>query len=150
MDKIVSDDEMKGFIKELIPYELRNSRDINEVFIDLKTEINKSISYEKLNTNENLINFQDGLYDIKTDTLIPHSPEILSTIQIPAKYEDIKKSDKQAPVFMKYMNTLCNNDEQTINLLLQCIGICISNIYAYRTKKALFLVGPGDSRKKSD
>lgn len=30
---------------------------------------------------------------------------------------------------------------------MRCVGLCISNIYGYRTKKALFLVGKGDSGK---
>ena len=45
------------------------------------------------------------------------------------------------------MNTLCNGDLETVELLMQCLGIAISNVYAYRTKKALFLVGKGNTGK---
>lgn len=144
--KFVSDDEMKGFIKSFIPYQLRYSRDINEVLFELKTEMN-FVEYEELNNNEDLINFQDGLFNIKTNELLQHTPDILSTIQIPAKYEDIKNAPIEAPVFFDYMMTLCNNDEKIFELLMQCLGITISNIYAYRTKKALFLVGQGNTGK---
>lgn len=144
--KFVSDDEFKGFIKEFIPYQLRKSKDINEVFFDLKTEM-KFVDYELLNANEDIINFQDGIYNIKTGTLTPHTPEILSTIQIPAKLREVKDAPRKAPVFFKYMNTLCNGDLETVELLMQCLGIAISNVYAYRTKKALFLVGKGNTGK---
>lgn len=144
--KFISDDEMKGFIKSFIPYQLRYSKDINEVLYELKTEMN-FVEYEDLNNNEDIINFQDGLFNIKTNELLPHTPDILSTIQIPAKYEEIKKAPKEAPVFFKYMMTLCNNDKETLELLMQCLGIAISNVYAYRTKKALFLVGQGNTGK---
>ena len=45
------------------------------------------------------------------------------------------------------MMTLCNGDVETLELLMQCLGVAISNIYAYRTKKALFLVGQGNTGK---
>lgn len=144
--KFISDDEMKGFIKSFIPYQLRYSKDINEVLYELKTEMN-FVEYEDLNNNEDIINFQDGLYNIKTNKLLPHTPDILSTIQIPAKYEDIKKAPADAPVFFDYMMTLCDDDIETFELLMQCLGVAISNVYAYRTKKALFLVGQGNTGK---
>ncbi len=144
--KYISDDELKGYIKSFIPYQLRKSRDINEVFQDLKTEL-KFKNYEELNTNEDIINFQDGIYNIRTGELTEHSPNIFCTIQIPAKYNEIKNCDMKAPNFMKYINTLCNDDNETIQLLLQCFGLAISNIHAYRTKKALFLVGKGNTGK---
>lgn len=144
--KFISDDEMKGFIKSFIPYQLRYSKDINEVLYELKTEMN-FVEYEDLNNNEDIINFQDGLYNIKTNKLLPHNPDILSTIQIPANYKDIENAPTDAPVFFDYMMTLCNGDVETLELLMQCLGVAISNIYAYRTKKALFLVGQGNTGK---
>lgn len=144
--KFISDDEMKGFIKSFIPYQLRYSKDINEVLYELKTEMN-FVEYEDLNNNEDIINFQDGLYNIKTNELLPHTPDILSTIQIPANYEDIKNAPADAPVFFDYMMTLCDDDIETFELLMQCLGVAISNVYAYRTKKALFLVGQGNTGK---
>lgn len=144
--KFISDDEMKGFIKSFIPYQLRYSKDINEVLYELKTEMN-FVEYEDLNNNEDVINFQDGLYNIKTNELLPHTPDILSTIQIPARYEDIKNAPADAPVFFDYMMTLCDDDIETFELLMQCLGVAISNVYAYRTKKALFLVGQGNTGK---
>lgn len=144
--KFISDDEMKGFIKSFIPYQLRYSKDINEVLYELKTEMN-FVEYEDLNNNEDIINFQDGLYNIKTNKLLPHTPDILSTIQIPANYEDIKNAPADAPVFFDYMMTLCDDDIETFELLMQCLGVAISNVYAYRTKKALFLVGQGNTGK---
>lgn len=144
--KYVSDNEFKGFIKSFIPYQLRKSREINEVFIDLTTEM-KFVDYEALNANENIINFQDGILNLKTWKLEPHSPDILSTIQIPAKYKEIEEADGTAFEFEKYMMKLCDNDYEVYLLLLECLGLVISNIYAYRTKKSLFLVGQGNTGK---
>lgn len=144
--KLVSDNEMKAFIKQYIPYQLRKSRDINEVYLDLITEM-KFVNYEDLNSNEDIINFQDGILNIRTMEFMPHSPDIYSTVQIPAKYSEIEAAEFEAPVFEKYMLTLCNGDMEIYQLLLQCLGVAISNVYGFRTKKALFLVGKGNTGK---
>ncbi len=144
--KYISDNEFKSFIKSFIPYQLRKTRDINEIFSDLTTDM-KFVDYEQLNSDEDIINFQDGILNLKTWELEPHSSDILSTIQIPAKYRDIEEADATAVEFEKYMMTLCDNDIETYLLLLECLGLIISNIYGYRTKKALFLVGKGNTGK---
>ena len=144
--KYVSDNEFKGFIKSFIPYQLRKSRDINEIFIDLTTEM-KFVDYEQLNADENIINFEDGILNLKTWKLEPHSPDILSTIQIPAKYSEITSADPTARKFEEYMMKLCDNNYEIYLLLLECLGLVISNIHGYRTKKALFLVGKGNTGK---
>lgn len=144
--RLITEDELKGLIKEFIPYQFRKSRDINEVFFDIKTD-NNFVDYEALNADESIINFKDGLFSLNDMKLHPHDPSVYSTIQIPCNFSDIKEAPDEAPNFESYINTLSNNDEQTKNLLLQCLGLVISNIRGYRTKKALFLVGKGNSGK---
>ena len=45
------------------------------------------------------------------------------------------------------MHTLTNGDARLQQLLLEFIGACISNIKGWRMKKALFLVGDGNTGK---
>lgn len=144
--KNVSDDEFKAFIKKFIPYQLVKMREVDEIFKNIKTEFN-NLTFDDLNTNENLINFEDGLLDLNTMELKEHTPEIYSTIQIPAKYKEIEEATEAPEVFENYMMTLVNNDVDVYVLLMKWIGLSISNIYGYRTKKALFLVGAGNTGK---
>jgi P4 family phage/plasmid primase-like protien len=51
------------------------------------------------------------------------------------------------PVFDSYINTLTDGDAEITELLLEFIGVCISNVKGWRLKKALFLVGDGDTGK---
>jgi hypothetical protein len=145
--KNVSDAEFKGFIKSFIPYQLRKTRDVNEIYTDLTTDL-KFIDYESLNNDENIINFQDGILNLDTMTLTPHSPKILSTIQIPANYEDVQNTDISAPIFEKYMMTLIDENAELYTLLMQCLGLIISNVKCYRTKKSLMLFRSRKHRKK--
>ena len=45
------------------------------------------------------------------------------------------------------MHTLTNGDAAIRQLLLEFMGACISNVKGWRMKKALFLVGEGDTGK---
>ena len=88
----------------------------------------------------------NGLLRITADDiqLVPHSPDVLSTIQIPCEWKGVPSP---TPVFDSYLHTLTNGDKATEQLLLEFIGVCISNIKGSRMKKALFLVGNGDTGK---
>lgn len=145
--KNINEDMLKGIIKSYIQSynnNLYKSSIVNEVCVDLMTDLN-FISQDELNNNENIINFKNGLYDIKRKVLIPHTPKIITTIQIPCNWND--DEEVNAPIFMSYINRLTNNDDAKKSLLLQYIGACLSNIKGYRFKKALFLVGDGDTGK---
>ena len=76
--------------------------------------------------------------------LIPHTPTVYSTIQIPCDWTGIPEP---TPVFDAYMKKLTNGDPAIERLLLEFIGVCISNIKGWRLKKSLFLVGDGDTGK---
>lgn len=151
----VSDDQIMAAIKQFIPQSLMSSKDVKEIFFDLTTQ-DKFVKVEDLDDVEELINFQDGLYYVEEDVLKPHTADIFSTIQIPAKYKDVEVAPDEAPVFDKYLATLCGTIEKNGELkrniekeflLLQFIGLSISNYCGYRTKKALFLEGVGNSGK---
>jgi phage/plasmid-associated DNA primase len=91
-----------------------------------------------MNTNEDIINFKNGILDINTMKLSPHSPEIYSTVQLPCIWTD-KPCD--TPQWDKYIETLTAGNAGYAKLLHEFIGAVISNVYGYRFKKALFLWG---------
>jgi|GEM_PF-215077 len=143
--KLVSDDEIKGLIKSCIPLELQKVKDIKEVLDLLYTDLN-FVSIERLNADENIINFENGILELDTGELKPHSPSYLSTIRIPCDYNENALRPKTG-YFEKYMNDLTNSDEEIKHLILQFMGVSISNVYGHRMKKALIMVGKGDTGK---
>lgn len=143
--KLVSDDEVKGFIKSLIPLPLYKSSRINEVFNLLCTDL-KFVDISMLNANENIINFENGCLDIRTGKLGPHNPNNLSTIKIHCNYVE----DAPAPVthyFDNYLNDLTKGNKEIQKLIIQGIGVVISNIKGWRFKKGFVMYGKGDVGK---
>lgn len=146
--RLYADNMLMGIIKKYIAdydEELVRMNVVSETLQHITTDLNY-VSQDKLNAEENLINFRNGLLRITADSLalIPHTPDILSTIQIPCNWLG---QDIPTPIFDSYMHTLTNGDKAIEQLLLEFIGVCISNIKGWRMKKALFLVGDGDTGK---
>ena len=139
---------LQGEIKKYIMdynEELVKMHTIKEVVSNLLSDLDYT-AQDDLNADESIINFQNGLLKLNGDRLelIPHSPEVLSTIQIPCNWNT---APIPTPVFDQYISTLTNGDPEVIELLLQYIGACISNIQGWRMKKTLFLVGSGNTGK---
>ena len=146
--RLYSNDMFMGIIKQCIAdydEELVKMSKVAEALQHITTDLNY-VSQEELDADENLINFKNGLLRVtETDTvLIPHTPTVYSTIQIPC---DWTGKPEPTPVFDAYMRTLTNGDKAVEQLLLEFMGVCISNIKGWRLKKSLFLVGDGDTGK---
>lgn len=146
--RLYAPEMLKGAIKRYIEdfnEELVKMSVVNEVYQLLTTDLNY-IPLDALNTDEGIINFENGLLDLSSGkpVLIPHSPDICSTIQIPCRWTG---EAAPTPVFDMYMHTLTGGDEAVTKLLLEFMGVCLSNVRGYRMKKSLFLVGPGNSGK---
>ena len=146
--RLYADNMLLGVIKQYIADydgELVRMSKVNETLQHITTDLNY-VGQDELNANENLINFQNGLLHVTATELnmIPHTPNVLSTIQIPCKWTG---KPSPTPVFDSYMHTLTNGNAAVEQLLLEFIGACISNIKGWRMKKSLFLVGKGDTGK---
>lgn len=146
--RLYSNDMFMGIIKQCIAdydEELVKMSKVAEALQHITTDLNY-VSQEELDADENLINFKNGLLRV-TETatvLIPHTPTVYSTIQISC---DWTGKLEPTPMFDAYMRTLTNGDKAVEQLLLEFMGVCISNIKGWRMKKALFLVGDGDTGK---
>ena len=141
-----SDDMLLGLIKQyIVAYneDIVKMSSVKETFGLLTSDLNY-VNYDELNSDEDIINFENGILRLSDMALLPHSPDYLSTIQIPCKWLN---EAKPTPVFDRYMKTLTNDDTQVENLLYEFCGTGLSNIKGYRMKKALFMVGNGDTGK---
>lgn len=148
--QLKDDNELKGYIKSLIPLELQKVAYVNEVYNLLITDL-KFIPIENLNVDEDIINFENGVYHLSSGEITPHSKKYISTIRIPCDY----KENVEKPVtgyFDKYMSDLTNNNSDLKKMLLQAMGMALSNVYAYRCKQFFICVGAhntGKSKLKS-
>lgn len=102
---------------QLFDEEILKMTDIVEVFSNLTTDL-KVISRDKLNNNEKIINFKNGILGLKTMKILPHNPRYYSIIQIPREWAEI---DEPTPVFNTFMNDLTQGDKEIQRLVMQFI-----------------------------
>ncbi len=150
--KAISKNEMKGKIFELLPENLRSSYIAEAVYKNLlsSTDDNVIVSFDDFNTDENIINLRNGIYNIISGELEPHTPKILSSLQLNCNYD----VNAKCPVFIKYIEDLQTKADESIDYdgikaIQEYIGICISNQFvANRLKKSLWLYSiAGDTGK---
>ena len=143
---ICSDEKFKGYIKQFIEdYDptLVKMKDVEEANRNLSAGLN-AVPYDRLNKDESIVNFRNGILDLNTMELKPHNPNNLSTIQLDC---DWIETDEPTPTFDNYLADLSDYSEDIRALLLQFMGAVLSNIRGSRYKKALFLAGEGDTGK---
>lgn len=141
--KHISSGELKSKIKEFIPLDIRKPKQWEDTYKDLVTD-NVFLKFEDLNTDTHLINFKNGLYDINQDKLLEHSPEYKITFQCNCDYNP---AAPKPLVWLKYLETLTEGDEDLKATLQEWVGLIISNYNANMCKKSIALYGSGDTGK---
>ncbi len=124
------DDQSKEYIKNEV---IGHIRDKN--YVDRDT----------INPDVNLINLENGTYNIETRELLPHSPKYRFLNKIPIKYDP----EAKCPLFEKFLQEVCMKQterrkdiEKTIQ---EYMGYTLHR--SYRFKKYLVLDGSGDNGK---
>lgn len=95
------------------------------------------------NYNSPHINFRNGVYDAYSRKFLPHSPEY--GFQYYINY-DFSEKPKETPNFDYYINFICNEYDEMIQLIYELIGLIISNI---RNTKYFFLLAGKSNTGKS-
>ncbi|SES90962.1 putative DNA primase/helicase [Methanococcoides vulcani] len=91
------------------------------------------ISRDDLDCDPDVINLENVLYDVKTGEFREHSPEFLSTIQIPVVYVP----GMSCPLIMKTLTELLPPED--LQICLEFLGYCLTP--KTNMKKALMLLG---------
>lgn len=108
------------------------------------------VNYDEFNSQIHLINFKNGVYNIKTRTIHRHSPNYLFTSFIDAEYGDDpsslrvyrpqhRNSETKGYYFKRFLEDCTEGDLLKIKSLQQVTGYIISN--EWRAKKFFVLIG---------
>lgn len=140
--KPLTDTEIKTFIKLELEEEFKTPGYINQVFI-LITEMSANIvkDIDEFDSNKDIINFKNGLFNMKTGELIKHDKTHLSLFQLNCNYNPIA----QCPVWDNFIKEALKNDTDTISALEEALGyMCVKDI---RAQKMFVLHGKSNTGK---
>lgn len=141
----ISTREFKFIIKSHIPIELRKPKDWNSVWEEFNTD-EPNVIESDFNSDENIIGFENGVLKLDTGKIVDYDETMLLTRRVACKYIPNKTLD-DAPIFKKYLENLCNNNNVQMDFLLEYIGAILSNVKGWRFKTLLILVGEGNTGK---
>jgi putative DNA primase/helicase len=103
-------------------------------------EAMKAVDPDRLNP-DGIFCFQDCLYDIRSNIVAEHDPQYLITIQLPYTL----KTGIDAPMWMDFLKSVTQNDQQKMDILQEFAGYCLMKSCHF--EKALFLIGNGSNGK---
>lgn len=96
---------------------------------------------DQMDSQKHLVNIANGMLDINSFELLPHSPEYLSTIQIPVKYDPAAKCER----FEKFVNEIMDGDTEKERVLQEIVGYLLTA--EIMIHKAFFFYGEGSNGK---
>lgn len=95
--------------------------EVNEVLaiIQRKTYTDRAL----FNTDLSKLSLENGILDLKSFELLPHTPEFLTTIKIPAKYDPLAR----CPKFIKFLKDCLETKEKIITALELASNVLTTN-----------------------
>jgi P4 family phage/plasmid primase-like protien len=103
--------------------------------------INSYVAREEFDHDPYILNLENGLLDMRTMELKPHTPDYPSTIRIPVTY----KPDAECPRVTRFWQDVVGTDN--VPLIEELFGFCLAPDYSIH--RAFLFVGDGANGKSS-
>jgi len=102
----------------------------------------KQIQFEgRMNENGAIINMKNGLFNLDSGELQPHTPSVFTSIQLDFNYD----SNANAPRFERFLNEIFDEDQDKIDYILNTMCYLLFPDYSYQ--KVFIFFGSGRNGK---
>jgi P4 family phage/plasmid primase-like protien len=123
-------------LEEIAGYSMKiNKRNEIIAHIKYRTMVNR----EDFDNDIDIINVRNGLLNIMTGELRPHTPEYLSFVQLPVRFDPNSICQK----IIKFLSQVLSKED--ISTIVRVFGYCLYRSAPY--EKAVMLIGPGRNGK---
>lgn len=133
---------LKSIVADYLPTSLKTDTLINSV-ANMLIAI-EPVEYKTLQGDKNIINLKNGLYNIKTDKLLPHDPNYKNDFQLKINFCENPINNH---VWDNFIDDLTNKDEEIKKFIQEWFGLALSNYDASIVKGFLYITGLGDCGK---
>ena len=130
---------IKEECEKRVPKKFMHNSDINEIIGHIKRST--YVKRMKFNREKWVLNLENGLYNIQTSKLSPHTPEFLSTIRIPMIYNP----SADCPRVRRFFTEVLRQDD--ILIIEELFGYCL--VPDYTIQKAFLFLGDGANGKST-
>nr|DAT39382.1 MAG TPA: dsDNA helicase [Caudoviricetes sp.] len=134
---------LRNIISTFVPDILVTYRSINSVVQLILSDEYLDVSLEDVNAYPPyVVNFKNGMLNIKTGELFPHDKEYRSINQIPHDY--VPDADIKTSIFWEFLQSRVPDPEDR-QMLLEYMGYCLCHTVIFQ--KFMILVGRGNAGK---
>lgn len=98
----------------------------------------------ELDVYTDYINCQNGIVNLRTGELLPHDSNFMMT---KICYTEYNPNCGEPKLWLKFLNEVCNNDQQLIDYLQKCVGYSLTG--SIREQCAFFIYGMGNNGKST-
>lgn len=138
----ISKYRLKGIVSEYLSKELNTDKLTSAIANMLMTKCPQN--YKALQGSRDIINLKNGLYDIKTKKIEPHTPEYINDFQLDINYMDKPLNEH---IWDNFLDTLTESDQEIKDFFQEWYGLILSNYDASIVKGFTYLTGKGDTGK---
>ncbi|MGN7409165.1 DNA primase family protein [Sporosarcina sp. SAFN-010] len=107
----------------------------------VKALLREAVTVDEMNNQKDFINLTNGMLNLNTMKLLPHSASYLSTVQIPIDFNP----QAEAPKFQSFLRDITLNDAELITVIQEFLGYILSG--ETKAEKAFYLFGGGANGK---
>ena len=145
----IDGEEERGVVRdrlELIDHmgKIWNTKSVKDTSLLLHSP-SETHELDEFNADETIINFQNGILDLNTGNVYPHTHTRLTTVQLPLIYDPNAGTD--TPIFDSMIDHFAGGDDEVKTLLMQMCALAISNVDMGNLKCFLMMYGARDSGK---
>ena len=137
--------DLTAWLYQTLDHEQREKfrmRDLDEVAKRLLYSIQLQACEDAFNASNTKINLSNGIWDASTGRVSDHLPGQLYTYSVHARF--FRADSYKHPVFDEFCRTSLDNDPIKKQLLLEMLGVILSD---YPAKAAFFLIGESSAGK---
>ena len=102
------------------------------------------VQQNELDAYTDYINCQNGIVNLRTGELLPHDSNFMMTRIC---YTDYDPNSAEPQMWLKFLNDVCNGDQELIDYLQKCIGYSLTG--SIREQCAFFIYGMGNNGKST-
>lgn len=99
---------------------------------------------DQMDAYQEYLNTQNGIVNLRNGELMPHVPEFMMSKICLCEYD---VSDKKPEKWLKFLDDVCNGDQELIRYLQKCVGYSLTG--STREQCAFFLYGLGNNGKST-
>ncbi len=129
---------IRAEVRELLGDQAKEGR-VNEVVAHIRETT--FTDPERFKPPVKLVNFKNGVLNMETNELSPHSPDTIFTNELPVEWNP----SAECPKIMKFLSEVLHPDD--IPVIQEIVGYCL--LRDYRFAKAVMLLGSGANGKST-